>query len=256
MVRAVIFDWAGTAVDFGSLAPVAAFAAAFERAGIVVSTEEIRKPMGLGKRRHLEAMLGDAAVAARWREAYGRPPDDRDIEGLYASFDRALVAILPKHADPVPGLLETIAYLRAAAIAVGSNSGYSSEEMEVLSRAARERGFEPDCIVSSSDVAHGRPAPDLSRKCLELLGLGGSLDAIKVDDTPSGIEEGRNAGLRTVAVAVSGNEVGLSLDQWSRLAAGEQSLLRKRAYERLQRARSDFIIDTVADLPRVLDTMQ
>lgn len=49
MIKVVILDWAGTAVDFGCMAPVAAFREAFERQGITVTEQEIREPMGLKK---------------------------------------------------------------------------------------------------------------------------------------------------------------------------------------------------------------
>ena len=38
-IEAVIFDWAGTTVDFGSLSPVGAFMEAFRRAGVEVTEE-------------------------------------------------------------------------------------------------------------------------------------------------------------------------------------------------------------------------
>jgi phosphonoacetaldehyde hydrolase len=255
-LRAVIFDWAGTAVDFGSMAPVAAFAAAFEDARVPVRIDEIRKPMGLEKRRHLAQMLDDAEVAARWRRVYGRDANERDVDGLYNAFNHHLADLLPRYADPVPGLLDTVAALRASGLRIGSNSGYAAPMMNVLASAARERGFSPDCIVSASDVARGRPAPDLSLRCLELLELGPEDGAVKVDDTGVGIEEGRNAGLWTVAVAVSGNEVGLSLQEWSALSTPEQAHVRGRAYERLARVAPDYVIDTVADLHRVVDVIQ
>jgi phosphonoacetaldehyde hydrolase len=255
-LRAVIFDWAGTAVDFGSVAPVAAFAAAFEDARVPVRIDEIRKPMGLEKRRHLAQMLDDAELADRWRRVHGRNANERDLDALYDAFNQHLADLLPRYADPVPGLLDTVAALRVAGLRIGSNSGYSAPMMNALARAARERGFSPDCIVSASDVARGRPAPDLSLRCLELLELGSEDGAIKVDDTAVGIEEGRNAGLWTVAVAVSGNEVGRSLQEWSALSAHEQTRARERAYERLRSAAPDYVIDTVADLDRVVASIQ
>jgi phosphonoacetaldehyde hydrolase len=255
-LRAVIFDWAGTAVDFGSMAPVAAFAAAFEDARVPVRIDEIRKPMGLEKRRHLAHMLDDAELAARWRRVYGRDAYERDVDALYNAFNHHLPGLLARYADPVPGLLDTVAALRAAGLRIGSNSGYSAAMMNVLACSARDRGFSPDCVVSASDVAVGRPAPDLSLRCLELLDLGPEDGAIKVDDTGVGIEEGRDAGLWTVAVAVSGNEVGLSLQEWSALSAREQARLREHAYERLQSAAPDYVIDTVADLDRVVVSIQ
>ena len=39
-IQAVIFDWAGTTVDFGSTSPVSAFMEAFRRAGIEVTDED------------------------------------------------------------------------------------------------------------------------------------------------------------------------------------------------------------------------
>jgi phosphonoacetaldehyde hydrolase len=242
-IRAVIFDWAGTTVDFGSMAPAVAFASALDAAGVKVSIDEIRAHMGLDKREHLERILGSNSSEA-------------DVGRIYGTFSARLVEILPMHADPIPGLVDVISRLRDVGIKIGSNSGYFRSMLDPLSRAARERGFEPDCIVSASDVAAGRPAPDLSFKCLELLGLPADCVAVKVDDTGAGIEEGKNAGLWTVAVAVSGNEVGLSLEEWSALEPERRESLRDRACERLKAFHPDYIIDTVADLDDIIEDIE
>ena len=49
-VDAVIFDWAGTVVDFGSRAPAGAFVEVFRRHGVAISIAEARGPMGSEKR--------------------------------------------------------------------------------------------------------------------------------------------------------------------------------------------------------------
>ena len=46
MIKTVIFDWAGTTVDFGCMAPVHAFRNAFLEKGIQLTDKEIREPMG------------------------------------------------------------------------------------------------------------------------------------------------------------------------------------------------------------------
>jgi phosphonoacetaldehyde hydrolase len=255
-IQAVIFDWAGTLVDFGSIAPVAAFAAAFEDARVPVSTEEIRKPMGLGKREHLQRMLDDEAIAARWREIHGADSTASDVDRLYNAFEARLLELLPRYADPIPGVLDVLTRLRKRGLKIGSNSGYAQQQMDVVVRAARKHGLEVGCAVSASEVQNGRPAPDMSFACLDRLGLSRDSVAVKVDDTRSGIEEGRNAGLFTVAVAVSGNEVGLSLQEWSALAPAERERLRESAHARLEASRPDFVIDTVADLDGVLDAIE
>ncbi|WP_257442498.1 hypothetical protein [Burkholderia glumae] len=66
-VTTAIFDWAGTVLDFGCLAPVRAFREVFEAAGVPISEAEARAPMGAAKREHIERILADAAVQARWR---------------------------------------------------------------------------------------------------------------------------------------------------------------------------------------------
>lgn len=55
--EAVIFDWAGTTVDYGCFAPVQAFVEVFRHFGIEPTMEEVREPMGMLKRDHIRAML-------------------------------------------------------------------------------------------------------------------------------------------------------------------------------------------------------
>lgn len=56
-IEAVIFDRAGTTVDYGCFAPVQAFIEAFSHYGITPSTEEVRAPMGMLKIGHIRTML-------------------------------------------------------------------------------------------------------------------------------------------------------------------------------------------------------
>ena len=56
-IQLVIFDWAGTTVDYGCFAPVNAFEKAFNAFDIYPTMEEIREPMGLLKIDHIRTML-------------------------------------------------------------------------------------------------------------------------------------------------------------------------------------------------------
>lgn len=56
-IEAVIFDWAGTTVDYGCFAPVQAFVEAFKSFGIEPTMEEVRKPMGMLKIDHIRTMM-------------------------------------------------------------------------------------------------------------------------------------------------------------------------------------------------------
>ena len=47
-IKAVIFDWAGTMVDFGCMAPVEALVDAFAAHGVTISAADARRDMGAG----------------------------------------------------------------------------------------------------------------------------------------------------------------------------------------------------------------
>lgn len=65
-IEAVILDWAGTVVDFGSWAPTSIFVEAFRQAyGFEVSLAEARAPMGLGKWDHIKTLGNLPEVAER-----------------------------------------------------------------------------------------------------------------------------------------------------------------------------------------------
>ena len=64
-IKAVVFDWAGTMVDFGCLAPVEALLDVFAADGVAISDAEARHDMGKAKLDHLRAILADANVADR-----------------------------------------------------------------------------------------------------------------------------------------------------------------------------------------------
>src|SRR5262249_7289863 len=85
-VRAVIFDWAGTTVDYGSMAPVDAFIELFRRHGVTVSAEEARRPMGSYKKDHVRLILDMEPVTRQWQRLHGRSPSPEDVELLYREF--------------------------------------------------------------------------------------------------------------------------------------------------------------------------
>ena len=85
-VKAVVFDWAGTMVDFGSFAPMGVFVETFKQFGIEVSVEEARGPMGMPKRDHIAAMIRSDRIADAWTKAYDGPPSEADIDKVYDVF--------------------------------------------------------------------------------------------------------------------------------------------------------------------------
>src|SRR3990172_776450 len=188
-LKAVIFDWAGTTVDFGSMAPTAVFIEVFRQQGVPITIEEARGPMGTYKRTHIQMISRMDSVAQRWQKIHGRPCSDEDIETMFASFVPLQLASIADHADLIPGTLETVAALRARGLKIGSTTGYTREMIDVLGREAARRGYQPDCTVCATDVPEGRPSPAMCLLNAVQLRVWPMEACVKVDDTLPGIEE-------------------------------------------------------------------
>jgi phosphonoacetaldehyde hydrolase len=252
-LQAAILDWAGTTVDFGCQAPVAAFIAAFAEAGIEASVAEARAPMGQAKWQHLWAMAQMPRIAAAWLAKHGRPAGKADIDALYERFAPLQTEIVLRHSGLIPGTLEAVTAMRARGMKLGSTSGYPRVVMDAVVARARAQRFTLDCVISADDTRLGRPSPFPALRALAELEVYPVEAAVKIGDTVVDIEEGLNGGMWSVGVALSGNEVGLGLAEWQALLAPQQTVLRRAATARLAAAGAHYVIDTIAGIGPVLD---
>lgn len=194
-VRAVIFDWAGTVVDYGCFAPMHAFIQTFEESGISITVKEARGPMGLLKRDHIQAILDMDRVKQVWVTQFSTEPKVHDVERLYERFELHLMDALPHYTDPLPGVVDTVGLLRENGLKVGSTTGYTRKMMRVVHPKAKSKGYEPDFVVSADEVKVGRPAPDMIFRNLTELEVYPPQAAVKVGDTVADVREGKNAGV-------------------------------------------------------------
>jgi phosphonoacetaldehyde hydrolase len=147
-VKAVIFDWAGTVVDYGSLAPMGAFVETFAEFGVSISIDEARGPMGMAKRPHIAALVSSPRIAEAWRQKHGSPPTDKDIDALYDVFVPKNISVAADYADLIPGVAEVVRALRADGVKIGSSTGYTREitgesTERVMRRCRRRERFRP-----------------------------------------------------------------------------------------------------------------
>lgn len=255
-LRAVVLDWAGTTVDFGSLAPVGAVEAAFAEARVPVTAAEARQPMGRAKRDHLAEVLAMPRVERAWRTEYGRPPEEEDIERLLASFLSLQAATIRGLSSLIPGTVESVDRCLQMGLRVGSTTGYTSALLQGVAEEAAARGYAPELALSCDDVSPGRPAPWLVLECAKRLGVFPMAALVVVDDSRPGVEAGRAAGAWAVGVAASGTEVGLSQDQFAALSVGERDDLLIRARARLIESGAHLVIDTIAELGLAIERIQ
>ena len=86
-IEAVIFDWAGTTVDYGCFAPVQAFIEAFKEFGITPTEEEVRKPMGMLKHDHIETMMNMERIHNEWIRIHGKDFTAEDVDKVYEASE-------------------------------------------------------------------------------------------------------------------------------------------------------------------------
>jgi phosphonoacetaldehyde hydrolase len=255
-LQAVVFDWAGTLVDHGSLAPTQIFVEAFASFGVEVTMAQARGPMGLSKRDHIRTLLADPALHAQWRHRFDRAPDAADVDGIYERFMPMQIARVGEHSAPIAGAVEVLGALRSAGLKIGSCSGYPRAVMDVLLPQALADGVRVDHVVAGDELAAGgRPGPFMALANVLALGVGDVRRCVKVDDTTPGIEEGRRAGMWTVGLSLSGNETGLTREALQALDADAVQALRAAATRRLLDAGAHLVIDSVADLPMALEAL-
>ncbi|KEQ18128.1 phosphonoacetaldehyde hydrolase [Endozoicomonas numazuensis] len=256
-VQAVIFDWAGTIVDFGSFAPTQIFVDAFRRSyDFDITLEEARGPMGLGKIEHIRTLGATPEIAQRWQDQFGRSFTEEDAQEIYQTFLPLQIERVTLFADPIEGVLDAVNGLKAEGIKMGSCSGYPRSVMEALIPAAAEKGYKPDAVVASDDLAAGsRPGPWMALQNVIELAINDVATCIKVDDATSGIAEGLNAGMWTVGLSVSGNEFGATEAEYKAMSEAEVAKRRAPAEAKMKAAGAHYVIDSVADLPAVVQAI-
>jgi phosphonoacetaldehyde hydrolase len=249
----VVLDWAGTVVDFGCQAPMMALREAFARRGVKITDPQARRDMGKAKEDHVRAMLANADIAAAWLAARGSPPGNADVAGLMQDLGPLMRDQAARAAHLIDGAKATIDELRRQGIKIASSTGYTREMMQPVLIEAAQQGYVPDHLVCSGETSAGRPTPLMIYKACVDLGVWPLSRVVKVDDTETGVSEGRNAGCFTVGLAASGNSVGLTQAALAALPPAIRAQKLSAAKQCLLEAGADVVIDSIADLLSVID---
>ena len=130
-IECVIMDWAGTAVDYGCFAPVAAFLKAFAEKGLTVTMEEARGPMGMTKIDHIRELFKLPSVTEQFKQNYNRNWTEEDVVSIYKEFEKHLFTSLEEYTTPIPGVIEVIEKLKRDGIKIGSTTGYTTAMMDI-----------------------------------------------------------------------------------------------------------------------------
>lgn len=248
-IQAVIFDWAGTTVDYGCFAPVQAFLEVFREFGIEPTMQEVREPMGMLKIDHIRTMLNMPRIRQCWEKKYGKEPTEENVHQLFNIFEEKLFGILHEYADPKPDTIEAVKKLRANGIKIGSTTGYTDKMMEIVVPIAKEKGYEPDVWFSPDAVGQkGRPYPYMIFRNIEALGIGDVRTVMKVGDTVSDIREGKHAGVISAGIVVGSSEMGLLKEEYDALSEKERREKCEEVTKRFKEAGADLVFATLHEM--------
>ncbi|MBC2854953.1 phosphonoacetaldehyde hydrolase [Cetobacterium sp. 2A] len=252
-IEGVIFDWAGTTVDYGCFAPVKVFLDIFKDKGIEPTIEEARGPMGMLKIDHVIAMLSVERISNLWKEKYGRNWNEDDVNLLYFNFEKQLFEILPDFTTPVPGILELIKRLREKGLKIGSTTGYTRKMMDIVEKHAKEKGYSPDFLSTPSNQPAGRPHPYMILENMKVLKLNNPECVIKVGDTVSDIKEGVNAKCWSVGILKGSSELGLTEEEVINMPKDELNEKLEVVRRRFLDNGAHFIIEEVGCLDEIIN---
>ncbi len=252
-LQAILLDWAGTTLDYGCYAPAVVFMEVYKQRNVPITIEEARAPMGAHKKVHIRKISQIDAVHERWREVHGRPPTEADVETMFADFVPMQLACLTDFADLIPGTVEAVSEFRKMGLKIGSTTGYMRAMMDILLGEAERQGYAPDYSVCAQEVPAGRPEPWMCVMNAMGLRVYPFEACVKVDDTLPGIEEGLNAGMWTVGLAKTGNEIGLNEEEISQLDSAVLARRLEQARRRMWQAGAHYVVDGIWDVPAVLN---
>ena len=254
-VKGVVLDWSGTVVDKYVIAPAAVFCEIFQEAGVPITMQEARKPMGSRKDLHIKAVLNDPGVRSRWIDRHGTIPTQDDVDRLFSRFVPLQEKSLAKHSTLLPGAKESVQTLQKNGIKVGVTTGFTKSMVDILVENTAKQGYHPDACIGGDEVKNGdRPKPFMLYEALERMNIRPIQSVVKVDDTVCGVEEGLEAGCWTVGVSRYSNY--MDIDSFEHEASLSKQELEGRNEETkniLRKSGAHYVVDDLTYLPDIIE---
>lgn len=224
-VQLVVFDIAGTTVyDKGNIKE--SFLSAFGRVGYSIPAEEVDKMMGYRKKDAIQMLL---------EKFYPEQSENVNlIDEIHFLFTNEMVHFYKndKELQPLPHAEVLFQQLKDKGIKVALNTGFTQVITNaILQKLNWHNNPLIDYVISSDEVAEGRPYPYMIIKIQNELSVADGEQVVKVGDTEVDILEGRNAGCGKVISVTTG------------------------AYTRAQLStyQPDHIIDSLEEIPAILN---
>jgi len=222
-IELVVFDMAGTTVAEGG-AVYQCLRDTLAANGLEIPTNTLQDVKGMDKYEALRILIERSAMREQLLPG---------LDAIHEDFVERMIEFYRTHPaiGEAPGASETFRRLRRAGIKVALNTGFSRDIAQTLiDRLEWERDELIDASVTSDEVERGRPHPDMIQRLMLKLGVRDPRRIAKVGDTPVDLLEGKNAGC--------GLAIGVTQGSCAR--------------EQLERFPHDYLIDSMAELPKLL----
>lgn len=254
-IKMVVFDWAGTTVDYGSSAPAEVFDRIFKAEGIKFTRSEINGPMGMEKKAHIRALLSLETGTRQWEVVKGKTWTEDDVQELYEKFEAELFNVVAEYSTPIPGVVETVKKLRDMGLKIGSTTGYNAQMMERVLPKATECGYVADCVVTPDITGKGRPTPFMLFEAMRQLNVYPVSQVVKVGDTVVDMQEGKNAGAWSIGILTGSNLLGLTKTEYEAMSEVELTVKKEVAKKIYLEAGADMVIDNITELPAAIEEL-
>jgi beta-phosphoglucomutase len=185
-IRAAIFDMDGVLADSEPLLNAAAIAM-FKEKGLIVQPEDFYPFVGAGEDRYI------GGVAQNYGFSLDLPAAKQRTYEIYLD-------LVPSRLEAFPGANDLVLACHEAQLLVAVAS--SADKIKVVANL-QKIGLPLefwDAVVTSEQVKHNKPAPDVFLFAAQSLGANPAA-CVVIEDAVNGIQAAKEAGMRCVAVA-------------------------------------------------------
>ncbi|UCH56957.1 MAG: HAD-IA family hydrolase [Candidatus Bathyarchaeota archaeon] len=183
-IKLVIYDLDGVLVD-SSGAICIAFNRVLEEVGVeALPEEDIRRMIGEPLNAMFRKVIPEESVGL--------------VNGYFERYREIFSGISTMHTRVLDGVEETLAYFMEKGLKQSlATNKTTGEAVRILEHVGLR--WYLDLLLGFTDVENPKPSPDIIRLTLDWLGVE-AMNAVLVDDSPTGLEAGEKAGVHTVAV--------------------------------------------------------
>jgi len=249
-IKLIIFDISGTLIDHGSLATVYTFQKVFKNHNLKIHPELIIKDMGINKDKHIKKILSHPYISKQLKNNINNKKEI--YNNLKKKFNKILKDEVENKFDYISGFNNLIKYIRDKNILIGITTGYPRSILDyILIRFKEDKNFKPDFAVSASDVKRGRPYNDMVIKILKRLKIK-KFNTIKIDDSISGILEGKNSGVKTIGLTLSGIHYLKTRNLRKKVSKRIQDKNHFIIKKKFKKVKTDFIVRDIGEIKNLL----